>query len=84
MPKVPIPAVKESLEKYLASLKVVLPSSQYEQTKKTVEEFEKKDALKLQAKLEEYAKNSDNWVSIPFFPIIEHKKRRIRLSSYFI
>ncbi|XP_074599176.1 choline O-acetyltransferase-like [Brevipalpus obovatus] len=65
LPKPPVPELKDTLERYLSSLRVVLPSSQYEITKNTVENFEKdsKQGPFLQKLLQEYAKNTENWVT---------------------
>lgn len=67
LPKPPIPNLHLTLERYLKGLKPVLPSAQYQQTEKTVEDFLDEsgggEGPGLQRELEEYASKIDNWVS---------------------
>lgn len=65
LPKVPVPDLHSTLERYLAGLKAVIPVAQYEQTKLTVDEFLKPngEGEKLQKLLTEYANEKENWVS---------------------
>ncbi|XP_015789561.1 choline O-acetyltransferase-like [Tetranychus urticae] len=64
LPKIPVPNLKDTLDRYLAHLKVVIPSSQYEQTRKTVDNFESTGiADKLQKLLTELAEKSENWAN---------------------
>ena len=64
LPKLPVPTLSESLEKYLLCIKPLVSDDQYENTKRLVEEFNSpggKGEL-LQRKLEAYAEKQENWV----------------------
>lgn len=65
LPKVPIPDLHKTFQHYLDGLKPVIPQARFEQTKRTVEEFLKAngEGEKLQALLQEYANEKENWVS---------------------
>ncbi len=65
LPKVPVPDLHKTAEYYLAGLKPVIPVAQFEQTKRTVEEFLKPDGEgeKLDLLLRKYAEEKENWVS---------------------
>ena len=58
-----IPDLGKTLQRYLDGLKAVIPSAQYEQTKKTVEEFAIRDGPVLQQELIAFAAERENWVS---------------------
>lgn len=58
-----IPDLGTTLERYLEGLKAVIPSAQYEQTKKTVHEFARTSGPVLQQQLIAFAEERDNWVS---------------------
>lgn len=64
LPKLPVPDLRETLDKYLQCVRPTVSADQYEQTCRLVAEFVKKDGLGeyLQRKLFEYAETKDNWV----------------------
>ena len=66
LPKVPVPELKETLNKYLQCIKPIVSDEQYACTQKCVDEFGKTGGLGeyLQRKLIEYAETRENWVSI--------------------
>lgn len=66
LPKLPVPDLRETLDKYLQCVRPTVSAEQYEQTCRLVAEFGKKDGLGeyLQRKLVEYAETKDNWVRI--------------------
>ena len=66
LPKVPVPELKETLNKYLQCIKPTVSDKQYACTQKFVDEFGKTGGLGeyLQRKLIEYAESRDNWVSM--------------------
>lgn len=70
----PVPDLHKTLERYLAGLKAVIPVAQYEQTKRTVEEFLRAngEGEKLHALLQQYAKEKENWVSLIFTTMQMH------------
>jgi len=65
LPKLPIPALSETLSKYLLCIRPIVSNDQYEQTRQFVEEFQKPGGTgeQLQKRLLEYAETTDNWVS---------------------
>ena len=66
LPKVPVPELKETLNKYLQCIKPIVSDEQYACTQKCVDEFGKTGGLGeyLQRKLIEYAETRENWVSM--------------------
>lgn len=66
LPKLPVPDLRETLDKYLQCVRPTVSAEQYEQTCRLVAEFGQKDGLGeyLQRKLVEYAETKDNWVRI--------------------
>lgn len=60
------------MERYLVALKPIIPEGQYEQTKRTIEEFlsENGEGRKLHSLLHEFAQESDNWVSLTDFYVL--------------
>ncbi|RWS09367.1 hypothetical protein B4U79_09786 [Dinothrombium tinctorium] len=85
LPKIEVPDLKQTLERYLASLQPVIPCAQYEQTKKTVEEFLKpdKEGEKLQKLLKQFAETSENWVSFvsPLSPQTFERQIRVLIAK---
>ncbi|GLH11647.1 uncharacterized protein GBIM_16393 [Gryllus bimaculatus] len=51
LPRLPIPALEKTCERYLAAQQALLPESSFEKTKKIVTEFEKNEGKKLHEKL---------------------------------
>ena len=66
IPKLPVPPLQQSLQKYLKAVQPLVNDEEFEKTSKAVEEFGKKNGIgvELQKKLEERAKTHDNWVKI--------------------
>ncbi|XP_077870512.1 choline O-acetyltransferase-like [Saccoglossus kowalevskii] len=64
LPKLPVPPLNATLEKYLQILKPILSVEQYENSRKIVEEFGRAggEGERLQQKLLEYAETKRNWV----------------------
>ncbi|XP_070545343.1 choline O-acetyltransferase-like isoform X2 [Ptychodera flava] len=64
LPKLPVPPLMPTLEKYLNILKPVVSEEQYRRTSQIVEEFGKSggEGERLQEKLLEYAETQTNWV----------------------
>ena len=65
LPKLPVPALSQTLEKYLKTVKPVVSDAQYVETEKVVREFGRRGGIgeKLQLILEERAKARENWLS---------------------
>ncbi|CAF0786065.1 unnamed protein product [Brachionus calyciflorus] len=63
LPKLPVPSLKESLEKYLRCIMPIVSEQVYKKTEHLVMEFLKEGGIgeKLQAKLIEIADEKDNW-----------------------
>lgn len=64
LPRMPVPSLASTMNKYLLAIKHLLSESDYENTKKLVEEFSKNDGLgqQLQRFLVERSKSTENWV----------------------
>lgn len=64
LPSLPVPDLHKTLDRYLSALKPVIPVAQFEQTKRTVEHFVEPngEGERLQAILQQYAHQTDNWV----------------------
>ncbi|CAI9722742.1 Choline O-acetyltransferase [Octopus vulgaris] len=62
LPKMPVPDISSTLQKYLSLVRPIVPSEQYDKTKAIVESFQN-DGVgeKLQKMLLEYAESKDNW-----------------------
>ena len=65
LPNLPVPPLKQTLDKYITSLEPILFDSEYENTKNVVAEFGKPGGVgeKLQKKLMDKAHYSDNWLA---------------------
>lgn len=63
LPKLPVPTLQETTEKYIKSVTPLLLKSQLEITKKNVESFLAKQGPQLQSKLENFALTKDNWLA---------------------
>ena len=61
-PKIPVPNLKDTINKYLNSIKPISTKIEYEKALKIVEEFLLKQGPDLQKRLLEMAKTSKNWV----------------------
>lgn len=67
LPRLPVPKLNETLNKFLESAEPHLTSSGFENTKNVVHEFGKSGGIgeKLQKLLEERAASKENWLSDP-------------------
>ncbi|XP_065885479.1 carnitine O-acetyltransferase-like isoform X2 [Dysidea avara] len=65
LPKLPVPPLQQTLQKYLKAMRPLVNDSEYQKTLMVVEEFGKPNGVgeKLQRKLEERAKSHDNWLN---------------------
>ncbi|XP_052090934.1 carnitine O-acetyltransferase-like [Mytilus californianus] len=63
LPKLPVPALDATLQKYLRTVRPLVSDEDFEQTKKYVEEFRRSSGPKLQKFLEERATKEVNWLS---------------------
>ncbi len=68
LPRLPVPLLDSTLNKYLNAIKHLLTESEYENTAKIVENF-RKNGEHLQRLLIERSKTTENWVSNFFFKI---------------
>lgn len=60
----PLPSLKETLDKYLESTKPFVDDQEYEKTRRIVQEFENGIGAKLHEILNEKALKERNWVSM--------------------
>lgn len=65
LPKLHVPTLQQTLEKYLVSAKPFVNNDELAETQKKIKEFIKEDSngQKLQRLLEEKAEKSDNWLA---------------------
>lgn len=63
LPKLPVPSLEETTSKYLKSIEPLLSKSQFEASKKHVEEFQKSQGPELQSRLQSFAQLKDNWLA---------------------
>ncbi|KAK6454800.1 ceramide glucosyltransferase [Scheffersomyces xylosifermentans] len=65
LPKLPVPALQDTAAKYLRSVEPFLSKQQLAETKRKVEDFIQPGGAgeKLQSRLNEFAKDKDNWLA---------------------
>ncbi|KAF7489238.1 Choline O-acetyltransferase [Sarcoptes scabiei] len=65
LPKAPVPDLEQTLTRYLDGLKAVISSEQFEETKKTAENFlyDPQQGKRLQTLLIDYSQQTDNWTT---------------------
>nr|XP_011435097.2 carnitine O-acetyltransferase isoform X2 [Crassostrea gigas] len=63
LPKLPVPALDQTLQKYLRSVRPLLTDEEYAKTQKIVEDFNRDPGPKLQTLLEKRAQRETNWLS---------------------
>lgn len=74
LPKLPVPPLHQSLQKYLKAVRPIVNDEEFEKTSKAVEEFGNGTGLQLQKVLEERAKTQENWVRHLWDVILWHEK----------
>lgn len=64
LPSLPVPPLKQTLERYLVSVRPILSDREYEETKRCVKEFGRPGGVgeDLHRRLEERAEKMDNWL----------------------
>ena len=72
LPKLPVPPLQQSLQKYLKAARPLVNDKEFEKTSRVVEEFRKENGIgkDLQGMLEERAKLQDNWVPLYYIAIL--------------
>lgn len=65
LPRLPVPALQQSLDRYLQALQPIVSEEEWAQTKQLVEEFQTAGGVgeRLQKGLERRARKTENWVS---------------------
>ena len=65
LPKLPVPALEQTLERYLATVKPIVGDGQYERTRSFVKSFGSSNGQgpRLQEKILQRQEEQDNWVS---------------------
>jgi carnitine O-acetyltransferase len=62
LPKLPIPPLEDTCQRYLTALKGLQDEQEHEKTKRVVESFLHGDGPRAQEMLNEYAKNKDSYI----------------------
>jgi carnitine O-palmitoyltransferase 1 len=63
LPKLPVPDLNQTLDKWLEASRVFVDESQYELTRKAVEEFRQNEGPKIQQYLLQRAAKTENWLT---------------------
>lgn len=63
LPKLPVPTLQETSSKYLKTIQPFLTAKQFEESKAKVDAFLNNEGPILQKKLENFAKDKENWLS---------------------
>ncbi|CAD5122394.1 unnamed protein product [Dimorphilus gyrociliatus] len=63
LPRLPLPELEDTCQKYLMTVKPLVSAAEYEETKKLVEQFRDGEGKILQKFLEKKIKEEDNWLS---------------------
>lgn len=65
LPRLPVPALQQSLDRYLKALQPIVSEEEWAQTRQLVEEFQASGGVgeRLQKGLERRARKTENWVS---------------------
>jgi carnitine O-acetyltransferase len=86
LPKLPIPDLEHSMEKYLIALKPLQGAREHSESKQAVEEFLKGEGPELQERLKKYANGKTSYIEqfcecFQSFLIIVTNNARVRLVS---
>lgn len=87
LPKLPIPELESSCNKYLAALQPLQSPKEQQETRAAIRDFLKSDGPELQEKLKKYAAGKANYIEqfckhIPLYPpAIRLTRPRVRLLS---
>ena len=63
LPKLPVPVLSDSLDRFLTAMKPLTTQTQFSQLVRDTMSFSKRDGVYLQSKLERFADETDNWAS---------------------
>jgi hypothetical protein len=65
LPKLPVPSLEQTLERYLATVKPIVSEAQYDRTRAMLKAFGSSNGPgpRLQEKLLQLREETDNWVS---------------------
>ena len=66
LPRLPVPDLSQSLQRYVEAMTPIVGTDQLERTKRIVKEFGRAGGQgeQLQSRLKERAKTQENWVSV--------------------
>ncbi|XP_031553075.1 carnitine O-acetyltransferase-like [Actinia tenebrosa] len=84
LPRLPVPSLQQTMDKYLQAVKPLVDEDDYKNTKTLVEEFRKPGGVgeKLQERLLERAKFTDNWLA-QWWDDKGYLEQRVPLVVYF-
>ena len=65
LPKLPLPELADTLERYLLCVKAIVPEGHFDRTQVLVNEFGKRGGIgeRLQSELRKFAEKEENWVN---------------------